>query len=148
MPPEKRQNASEFSLWTRRVYGRPFDYEVSVPCGTIDEMLDEVYYKTTVDSRHADQACATTAVDLLQLDGNYYSVGGSRYWSFAEAEDLIVLPSQDGDGWNRDVFPARPKWVRLPSSKEPKAKFDHRGFPWNPALCFLASERGLPKGIR
>jgi hypothetical protein len=76
-------------------------------------------------------------------------------WSFfvdllvaAEAEDLILLPSQDGDGWNREVFPARPKWVRLPSSKEPKEKFDHRGFPWNPALCFLASERGLPKGIR
>lgn len=66
----------------------------------------------------------------------------------AEAEDLIVLPSQDGDGWNREVFPARPRWVRLPPAKETKEKFDHRGFPWNPALCFLAGERGLPSGIR
>lgn len=65
-----------------------------------------------------------------------------------EAEDLIVLPSQDGDGWNRDVFPARPRWVRLPPTKEIKEKFDHRAFPWNPALCFLAGERGLPGGIR
>ncbi len=66
----------------------------------------------------------------------------------AEAEDLIVLPSHAGEGWNRDVLPARPRWVRLPPTKVPKENFDHRGFPWNPALCFLAGERGLPKGIR
>jgi hypothetical protein len=66
----------------------------------------------------------------------------------AEAEELIVLPSQDGDGWNKDVFPARPRWVRLPPVKEIKETFDHRAFPWNPVLCFLAGERGLPGGIR
>ena len=66
----------------------------------------------------------------------------------AEAEDLIVLPSEQGNGWNRDVFPARPRWVRLPPAKEAKEKFDHRAFPWNPALCFLAGERSLPGGIR
>lgn len=67
----------------------------------------------------------------------------------AEAEDLIVLPSQDGDGWNREVFPARPRWIRLPPGKERRREeFDHRAFPWNPALCFLAGERSLPGGIR
>lgn len=66
----------------------------------------------------------------------------------AEAEDLIVLPSQAGEGWNRDVFPARPRWIRLPPTKEPRERFDHRAFPWNPALSFLAGERGLPTGIR
>ena len=66
----------------------------------------------------------------------------------AESEDLIVLPSRDGSGWLQTVTPARPKWVRLRTKKEPKDSFDHRSFPWNPSLSFLGGERILPKGIR
>ncbi|MBA4136168.1 MAG: hypothetical protein C0518_02490 [Opitutus sp.] len=66
----------------------------------------------------------------------------------AEAEDLIVLPARGGDGWNQQVSPARPKWVRLPAGEVRRESFDHRGFPWNPALAFLAGETCLPKGIR
>ncbi|MDO8544487.1 MAG: DUF2220 family protein [Opitutaceae bacterium] len=66
----------------------------------------------------------------------------------AESEDLIVLPSRDGSGWLQTVTPARPKWIRLPTRKEPKDGFDHRSFPWNPSLSFLGGERILPKGVR
>ena len=66
----------------------------------------------------------------------------------ADSEDLIVLPSREGDGWNETVVPARPKWIRLPTKKPHKDNFDQRSYPWNPALSFLAAEKVLPKGIR
>lgn len=66
----------------------------------------------------------------------------------AESEGLVVLPSRRGAGWNQEVAPARPQWVRLATTREPRELFDHRGFPWNPALSFLAGEKGLPAGIR
>jgi hypothetical protein len=100
------------------------------------------------------QADVTTVFNALANRMPSLKTDPSRWILFvdlliaAEAEDLIVLPSQDGDGWNRDVFPAQPRWVRLPPAKKTKEKFDHRSFPWNPALCFLAGERGLPTGIR
>ncbi len=101
--------------------------------------------------RQADVAAVFNALanrmPTLKTDPDRWSVFVDLLIA-AEAEDLIVLPSQDGDGWNRDVFPARPRWVRLPPAKKAKEKFDHRAFPWNPALCFLAGERSLPGGIR
>ncbi|HRE04632.1 MAG TPA: DUF2220 family protein [Opitutaceae bacterium] len=66
----------------------------------------------------------------------------------AESEDLIVLPARGGDGWNQHLVPARPKWVRLPPVSAPTDNFDHRAFPWNPRLSFLAAESRLPKGVR
>ena len=66
----------------------------------------------------------------------------------AETEGLIVLPSRRGTGWSQEVTPARPQWVRLAATREPKESFDHRGFPWNPALSFLAGKKSLPTGIR
>lgn len=66
----------------------------------------------------------------------------------AELEDLIVLPSRSGDGWNQHLTPARPKWVRLPPVQVMRDEFDHRAYPWNPILSFLAAEARLPKGVR
>jgi hypothetical protein len=66
----------------------------------------------------------------------------------AELEDLIVLPARTGDGWNQHLTPARPKWVRLPPVQTPRDDFDHRAYPWNPVLSFLAAETRLPKGVR
>ncbi len=66
----------------------------------------------------------------------------------AETEGLIVLPSRLGAGWNQEVMPARPQWIRLALTREPREVFNHRGFPWNSALSFLAGERSLPTGIR
>jgi hypothetical protein len=66
----------------------------------------------------------------------------------AESEDLIVLPARNGDGWNQHLVPARPKWVRLPPLQTPRDDFDHRAFPWNPRLSFLAEQSRLPKGVR
>jgi hypothetical protein len=66
----------------------------------------------------------------------------------AETEGLVVLPSRRGVGWNQEVTPARPQWVRLVATRAPRDLFDHRGFPWNPALSFLAGEKTLPTGIR
>lgn len=65
-----------------------------------------------------------------------------------ELEDLIVLPARAGDGWNQHLTPARPKWVRLPPVQVPRDDFDHRAYPWNPLLTFLAAEPRLPKGVR
>ena len=66
----------------------------------------------------------------------------------AESEDLLVLPSKSGDGWNDAVEPARPKWVSLPPEQVVRDRFDHRAFPWNPRLSFLADKRALPVGIK
>ena len=81
------------SLWS--ALGRaaaPVRYDVLAEDGDVETTLQDAYEYTNVDGRPmAKEACATTAGDMLVLDGRHYLVDPFGFHELTQAEAQKIL---------------------------------------------------------
>lgn len=98
------------SIWNKLTNNPPgepaFRYDILVPKGTRKETLDRAYGITNVDERPLPtQVCATTAGDVMILNGKYYLVDPIGFHPLTEAEagkierELSPLQTTYGYAW-------------------------------------------------
>jgi hypothetical protein len=94
------------SLWTRHFQGPavPHQYDVTVPVApTVKAMLESAYARTNDDNfLRPSKVWATTAGDLMVLDGTHYLVASSGFLLLTSdevAQEITVADSLESKEW-------------------------------------------------
>jgi len=89
------------SLWSKLRWPiPPVQYEVLAQDGDVETTLQDAFAVTNVDGRPmGKQECATTAGDMMVLDGQHYLVDPEGFHKLTEAEAQAIMQLSALETW-------------------------------------------------